>query len=273
MPNLKGKVAIITGASAGVGESTAKHFASLGCGVALTGRNTANLERVAEACCAEGLPRDKVLVVPGDLTVEKEVAEVVQKTAKHFGKIDILVNSAAIPVVGSIQGASMEDFNRVWETNFLGPLCMIKYAVPYLRQTKGNIVNISTVSSLTAVQTTVPYSVAKAALDHLTRCAALENAPYGVRANTINPGVIKTLMMLKPGVSVEQHMEHLEKATSSVHPLGRVATPEEIARCIAFLASDDASFITGVTMPVDGGVLLTSSVSGPAPSAAAKKAP
>lgn len=262
MPELKGKVALITGASAGIGESTAKHFASLGCWLSLTGRNTANLERVAEACCAQGLPRDKVLVVPGDVTVEKDVADVVQKTAKHFEKIDILVNNAAIPAQGSIQSASMEDFNIAWRTNFLGPLCMIKNAVPYLRQTKGSIVNISSVAGLTANQRYVPYAVTKAALDHLTRCAALENAPYGVRVNSVNPGSIKTTMLKAPTISVEEHMEMLEKTKGPLHALGRVGTPEEVAHCIAFLASDDAAFVTGTTMPVDGGLLLLSSVSG-----------
>ncbi|XP_065286613.1 dehydrogenase/reductase SDR family member 7B-like isoform X9 [Dermacentor albipictus] len=136
------------GASAGIGESTAKHFATLGCWLSLTGRNTANLERVADACCVQGLPREKVLVVPGDVTVEKDIADVVQRTAKHFGRIDILVNNAGIPMPGSVQSTSKEEFNRAWRTNLFGPLCMIKNAVPYLRQTK-------------------------------------ENAPYGVRVNLI----------------------------------------------------------------------------------------
>nr|XP_054923455.1 uncharacterized protein LOC129383175 [Dermacentor andersoni] len=124
-------------ASSGIGEATAKHFSSLGCWLSLTARSTTNLERVAAACCAQGLPRDKVLVVPGDVAVEEDVANVVHKTAKHFGKIDILVNNAGITVAGSIASASKEDFNRAWNTNLCGPLCMIKNAVPYLRQTKG----------------------------------------------------------------------------------------------------------------------------------------
>ncbi|XP_065286606.1 uncharacterized oxidoreductase SERP2049-like isoform X3 [Dermacentor albipictus] len=173
------------GASAGIGESTAKHFATLGCWLSLTGRNTANLERVADACCVQGLPREKVLVVPGDVTVEKDIADVVQRTAKHFGRIDILVNNAGIPMPGSVQSTSKEEFNRAWRTNLFGPLCMIKNAVPYLRQTKGSIVNISSVIGLTAVMHGVAYAVSKAALDQLTRCAALENAPYGVRVNLI----------------------------------------------------------------------------------------
>lgn len=262
MQNLKGKVAIITGASTGIGESTALHFASAGCWLTLTARNESNLKRVAEACYERGLPRDKVLVVPGDISVEKEVASVVNKAVKHFGKIDILVNNAGIIQKGSVETASMEDFHRAWATNFCGPLYMMKNALPYLRHTKGSVINVSSVASKNPVQSAVPYAVSKAALDQLTGCAALENAAYGVRVNTICPGFVKTTLMMKPGASVEEHMEKLEKAAGPAHAMGRVGTPEEVARCIAFLASDDASFITGATLAVDGGLLLLSSTSG-----------
>ncbi|XP_037515279.1 3-oxoacyl-[acyl-carrier-protein] reductase FabG-like [Rhipicephalus sanguineus] len=155
----------------------------------------------------------------------------------------------------------MEDFDKAWKTNFRGPLCLMKNAIPYLRQTKGNVVNISSVSAVAANQCNIPYSVVKAALEHLTRCAALENAPHGVRVNTVSPGSIKTFMARLPGVSDEEFMESLEKIASSKHALGRIGTPEEVAHSIAFLASDDAEFVTGITMPVEGGLLLLSSIS------------
>ncbi|XP_077535433.1 3-oxoacyl-[acyl-carrier-protein] reductase FabG-like isoform X1 [Haemaphysalis longicornis] len=259
MPDINGKVALITGASSGIGESTALHFASLGSWLALTARNVERLEKVADACRAKGLPRDKVLVLPGDVSVEADVASVVDKTAAHFGKIDILVNNAGIWKPGMIDASSVDDFRGMWSTNVEGPLCMIQKALPFLRQTKGSIVNVSSILTLYVQYSTSAYSMSKAALDQLTKHAALENAPFGVRVNSVNPATIKTPIGKLPGFTDEEHMKLMEELSKDKHAMGRVGTPEEVARCIAFLASDEASFVTGVTLPVDGGLLLKSS--------------
>lgn len=270
MPDLKEKVALITGASSGIGESTALHFASLGSWLALTARNVERLEKVAEACRAQGIPHEKVLVVPGDVSVESDVAAVVDKAVKHFGKIDILVNNAGITMAGPTDVTPLADFNTVWATNVQGALCMTQKTLPFLRQTKGCIVNVSSIAALTVVCGTAPYSMSKAALDHLTRHTALENALLGVRVNSVNPGVIKTPIGKLPGFTDEDHMKMVAQATKDCHAMGRIGNPEEVARCIAFLASDDASFVTGVTLPVDGGLLLMSSL-GPSWSASVQK--
>ncbi|XP_037515284.1 uncharacterized oxidoreductase TM_0325-like [Rhipicephalus sanguineus] len=252
MPDIKGKVAIIIGASAGIGESTAKHFASLGCWLTLFARNADNLEKAAEACCALGLPRDKVLVVPGDITFSKDCENVVQKTVNHFGKIDILVNNAGILVRGSLQSASLEDFDKAWKTNFRGPLCLMKNAIPYLRQTKEPY--IAYIQDVLALCRKIDKDMPE------------EDKIPLLPAHLVYDPSSSFDFRRKPQFKSSSRHSHqypmgLATYSNDKHALGRIGTPEEVARSIAFLASDDAAFVTGITMPVDGGLLLLSSIS------------
>lgn len=256
MDELKYKVALVTGASSGIGEATALHFSSLGCWLSLTARNLTELQRVAQECRTRGAPKQKVLVTRGDVTNEDDVAHVVQETVKNFGRIDILVNNAGIYLEGSTDSPSLDNYEQLMNTNLRGPLLVLRHALPYLRQVKGNVVNVSSIVSLRAALGGTFYNISKAGLDQLTKCAALENAQYGVRVNSVNPAVIATNIGRKPGESKEDHFQHLSEAMAHAHLMGRLGTPDEVARPIAFLASDDASFITGHTLPVDGGHLL-----------------
>ncbi|XP_077535579.1 putative oxidoreductase SERP2049 isoform X3 [Haemaphysalis longicornis] len=204
MPDMKGKVALITGASSGIGESTALHFASMGIWLSLMARNEGKLQMVADACRSTGIPQDKVLVVQGDVSVEVDVDTAVDKTVKHFGKIDILVNNAGTAKGGRIDDSSLDEFSSMWATNVQGAVCMTQKTLPFLRQTKGCIVNVSSVASLTVLYKAPAYSMSKAALDQLTKHTALENAPFGVRVNSVNPGVIKTAFTKAPGFTDEE---------------------------------------------------------------------
>lgn len=256
MPNLIAKVAVITGASSGIGEATAVHFASLGCWLVLTARSVKELERVAQECRTKGLPEEKVLVAPADLSLEENAAAVIAKTVDHFGRIDILVNNAGIYLQGSLDEVSLDNYDELMRTNLRLPLHMLKHALPHLRKTKGSVVNVSSVVSLRAARGGMFYNISKAGLDQLTKCAALENGQYGVRVNAVNPGVFATNIGKKPDVTTEEHIQRMEERMGPAHLMGRIGRPEEVARAIAFLASDDASFITGHTLPVDGGHLL-----------------
>lgn len=243
-----GKVILITGASSGIGAATAKHFAGLGATLALTGRNMENLKQVASDCSTKSIP----LLLTGDITNEKDNQSIVNKTIEHFGKLDILVNNAGILESGSIENTSLEQYDRVMNTNVRSLYQLTMLAIPHIIKTKGNIVNVSSVNGIRAFPGVLSYCISKAAVDQFTRCVALELAPKEVRVNCVNPGVTVTELHKRSGMNAEQYEAFL-KRTQDTHALGRPGKPEEVARAIAFLASSDASFITGASIPVDGG--------------------
>lgn len=252
MAKLQGKVTLITGASSGIGEATALHFASLGSWLSLTGRKADALNKVAADCSSKGIPRDKILVVTGDMSKEADVVAVVAKTLEHFGKIDILVNSAGILKNGSTEDTPLSVYDEVMNVNLRSVFHMMQLAIPHLKKTKGTIVNVSSVTGLRAFPNVVAYNLSKAGLDQLTRTAALELAADGVRVNAVNPGVIVTEVHKRGGMSEADYAKFLEHGKTT-HAMGRVGKAEEVAHAIAFLASDDASFITGQTLAIDGG--------------------
>ncbi|XP_049527199.1 3-oxoacyl-[acyl-carrier-protein] reductase FabG isoform X4 [Dermacentor silvarum] len=255
MLNMNRKVALITGASTGIGEGTALRFASLGCWLSLTARNRLALEEVAEKCRAKGVPTEKVLVVQGDINSDDDIAAIVKKTADHFGKIDILVNNAGMAKVAPLEGVHLDEFDEVHNTNLRSAFNMTQQVLPYLKKTKGNIVNVSSIATLRSSENISPYAISKAGLDQLTRSSALEFGQYGIRVNSVNPSVIDTPMATRHFKKAEQK-EKVLSMMGAWQALGRVGTVDEVASAIAFLASDDASFITGHLLPVDGGSLL-----------------
>jgi len=248
--SLVGKVALITGASSGIGRATALKFAQLGASLSLSGRNVDKLQQVADEC-AEISGKEAVLA-PGELTNEGHVENILNRSLEEWNKLNILVNNAGILEMGSIENTSLNQYDRLFNTNVRSIYQLTMLAVPHLIETEGNIVNVSSVNGLRSFAGVLAYNMSKSALDQFTRTVALELAPKKVRVNSVNPGVTVTELQKRGGLSDEAYVNFLERSKTT-HALGRPGHPEEIAEAIAFLASDSGSFITGVTLPVDGG--------------------
>ncbi|XP_067002315.2 3-oxoacyl-[acyl-carrier-protein] reductase FabG [Anabrus simplex] len=247
----RGKVVLITGASSGIGAATAVYFSKLGASLSLTGRNLENLKKVADECeTSKDVPKPYLQIA--DLYSETDTKNIIEGTIEHFGRLDVLVNNAGILETGSIENTSLEQYDRIFNCNVRPVFHLTMLAIPHLTKTKGNIVNVSSVNGLRAFAGVLPYNMSKAAVDHLTRCVALEVASKQIRVNSVNPGVILTELQKRGGLDQEAYAKFLERSKET-HALGRPGNPEEVARAIAFLASDDASFITGANLPVDGG--------------------
>jgi NAD(P)-dependent dehydrogenase (short-subunit alcohol dehydrogenase family) len=243
------KVVLITGATSGIGKATALRFAQSGASIAAVGRNKmalTELGTLVENAAAQ------LLTLPADLLHEEETDRVVANTVNHFGGIDVLVNAAGHISSGTIESTALESWNAMLEINLRAPFVLMQKALPTIIERRGNIVNVSSVTGLRAFPGVLAYCVSKAGVDQLTRCAALELAAKGVRVNAVNPGVVVTEIHKRGGMSEEQYDAFL-KHSQSTHPLGRVGEAKEIAELIFFLASDRASWITGVTYSIDGG--------------------
>ncbi|KAL0979063.1 hypothetical protein UPYG_G00180050 [Umbra pygmaea] len=248
--SLKGKVTLITGASSGIGAGASIMFAKLGALLALNGRDVENLAKISKQCTDMGAAEP--LLVPGDLTNEDTVKTTVEQTVAHFGRLDVLINSAGILAMGSIETSDLAQYDKVMDINVRSVYHLTQLCVPHLIKTKGSIVNVSSVAGQRSFPGALAYCMSKSAIDQFTQCIALELAPMQVRVNSVCPGVIITDVHRRAGLDEEQYAQFLEKCKQT-HALGRPGEVEEVAHAIAFLASDASSFITGVNLPVDGG--------------------
>lgn len=249
--SFNGKVIIITGASSGIGADAAIHLSKLGASVAIIGRDATKLHGVAQKINEAGYP--KPLEIVADINVDAE--KIINETIRQFGKLDVLVNNAGIIEMGTVEAGSIDAYDRIMKTNVRSVIVLTQLAIPHLEKTKGNIVNISSVAGNMAIPTATAYCLSKAALNHLTKCLALELAPKRIRVNSVNPGVILTPIFGTIGID-DKAMEELIKHTEETYPLGRPGVVHETSAAIAFLASDNASFITGDLLMVDGGINL-----------------
>jgi len=246
---LKGKAALVTGASSGIGRQTAVRLAAEGVRVALVARRREGLLEVAAEIGAAG---GDALPVPADITVPAEAEHCIHVAVAAFGRLDILVNAAGMLQGGNIENTSPEMWDRTVDLNLRAVFQMMHLAVPYLVESKGCVVNVSSVNGLRSFPNVLAYCVSKAGVDQLTRCAALELAAKGVRVNAINPGVTRTNLHLAGGMEEEAYARFLEHSKTT-HPLGRIGQPDEAADLILFLVSERAAWITGTTVNFDGG--------------------
>ncbi|XP_062587160.1 3-oxoacyl-[acyl-carrier-protein] reductase FabG-like [Saccostrea cucullata] len=258
MDEHKDRVFLITGSSSGIGKGIAVHLAKTGARLSLTGRNNVNLEAVKDKCVKEGLSPDKVLLCVGDLTSRDFRKSLVEQTIGHFGRLDVLVNNAGTGKHMPFSTESEENFDETMNVNIKSAYFLTQLLIPYLKATKGCIINISSILSTCALK--VPgycsYSMSKAAMDAFTRGLALELAPFGVRANTVRPGLIRSNFHRRdnfPGLGDEESYNKFLDTYAKENPSGRVGEQEDVSTVVAFLVSDKASYINGGDIVVDGG--------------------
>ncbi len=248
-----GKAILVTGASSGIGRACALGLIAEGADVALAGRRRDRLEAVAEA--ATRLGREP-LILTGDVRDEATCAEWARQTEARFSGLDGLVNAAGVLGNGAVDATPIAEWDRIMDSNVRSIFLLTRVMAELIKRRKGAVVNLSSVTGLRPYANLAAYCVSKAAVDMYTRCAALDFAPHGVRVNAVNPGVVVTELHTVTH-AVADYEAFLERARST-HPLGRVGRPEDVASAVLFLLSDEAGWITGDCLSIDGGRALTS---------------
>lgn len=251
--SFSGKSVIVTGASSGIGREAALQFARLGADLLIVGRSEPALADLSREVDAAGA---RVATCAADVTEDDAPSRIVSTAAEAFGGIDILVNAAGVIATGTVENTSDDTWDLMMDINLRAPFRLMRAAAPWLKDRKGSVVNVSSVNGLRSFAGVLAYCVSKSGMDQLTRCAALEMAPFGVRVNGVNPGVTITNLHKRGGMNETQYAAFLERSKET-HPLGRPGQPEDVAALIVFLASDAAGWMTGETIPVDGGRHLT----------------
>lgn len=244
---LSGKVALVTGASKGIGASIAEYLAEEGASVAVNySTSKEGADRVVKSIQSKG---GKAVAIQANMTSENDIKRLFSETKKAFGKLDILINNAGAYEFVPLEQITAEHFHKLFDLNVLGVILACKEAVNYFPASGGSIVNISSISSTARIPNAAIYSATKASVDAFTRTLAAELGPKKIRINSINPGMIVTEGTESSGLIESDFRKKAEAAT----PLGRIGVTKDVAPAVVFLASDDASWITGETLVITGG--------------------
>lgn len=248
MSKLENKVAVVTGASKGIGASIATHLAAAGAAVAVNyASSRAGADRVVAEITRGG---GRAIAVQGDLSRPADIVRLFSETIGAFGRLDILVNNAGVYELRPLEDISEEHFHTQFNVNVLGLLLASKEAVKHFGAAGGSIVNISSTASTLTPATAAVYSGTKAAVDAITRSLAKELGPRGIRVNAVNPGMVETEGARSAGFMEGEFRKQIEATT----PLGRIGQPQDISPTVVFLASEDSGWVTGETLRVAGGL-------------------
>jgi 3-oxoacyl-[acyl-carrier protein] reductase len=248
MSKLKGKVAVVTGASKGIGASIAKRFGAAGASVVVNyASSREGADKVVEEITAAG---GKAIAVQGDVSKLDDVRRLFEEVKKAFGTLNVLVNNAGVFQFHPLEAVTVDEFNRQFSINVLGPILATQEAVKYFAAEGGSVINISSVVSDSPVPNSAVYSATKGAVDTLSRELAVELAPKNIRVNTIAPGGVETEGSHAVGLIGSDLLTQIVANT----PLGRIGQPDDIARVAEFLASDDSAWLTGERITASGGL-------------------
>ena len=239
---MKNKVILVTGTSSGIGKSIIQTLDKKNCKIIATSRKKIKKKNTKN-----------IYYLNLDVTNEDQWKETIYFIKNKFGKLDVLINNAGIRISGNIENTSIKLWNKIINTNLTSMFLGCKYAVPLLKKSKNaSIVNLASITSIRGVTNMIAYSSSKGAIVTFTASLALDLVKYGIRVNAVAPGAVNTKMIWSLKKEIKS-VKKFNKRMRDAHPIGRIATPQEVANVVIFLASDEASFMTGLTIPVDGG--------------------
>ena len=245
MKRFENRVVLITGGGTGIGKATATAFVSEGAKVIITGRRQNVLEETTKEL------GEQTCFIVGDVSKKGEAKRIIDETIEKFGQLDVLVNGAGTGAMGPLSETSDEVIESTFQTNVFGPLALIREAAPYLIESKGNVINITSVMSKGVMAGSAMYAASKAALDHVTRCLAAEYGSSGVRVNAVAPGLTATDITAE--LRKDEQMLGIFVAQT---PMGRLGEPIDIAKTVLLLAGDEAGWVTGQVVQAGGGLML-----------------